>query len=200
MRPQIAFSIIVAALLSAAAFAADAPSKMSPEQQAQMEKMMKAATPGAQQAMLARMAGEWNRTVKLQMDPSKPAQESQGTSSIVALLDGRYIQETVSSTWGGMPYNGMALYGFDNVTGQYVATMIDNQGTGFMSCTGTADATGKVIRWVATMNDPSTGKAVTSHMVTTVTDDDHHTFEMFNVSPSTKKETRILTIDYVRKK
>jgi hypothetical protein len=49
------------------------------------------------------------------------------------------------------------------------------------------------------MNDPMTGKPAKSRMVTTMTDDDHHTFEMFGVPPGAKKETKMMTIDYVRK-
>ncbi len=199
MKSQIALAVVAGALVAAAAFAADAPPQMSPAQQAMMEKMVKAATPGAPHALLAKMAGEWTGTVKLQMNPSQPAQEFQNMATITVLMDGRYIQETVSGQWGGMPYSGMSLYGFDNVSGKYAATMIDNMGTGFMTCVGTPDESGKVIRWVGTMNDPATGKPTTEHMVTTVTDDDHHTVEMFGTPPGARKEMKIMTIDYVRK-
>jgi hypothetical protein len=49
------------------------------------------------------------------------------------------------------------------------------------------------------MNDPMTGKAKSSRMVTTVVDDNHHTMEMFGVPPGGKKEMKMMTIDYVRK-
>ncbi len=199
MKTRLALSVVATAILAAAAFAADTPPQTSPAQQAMMDKMAKAATPGTQHALLTAMAGDWTRTVKLQMDPSKPVQESQSTSSITVLMDGRYIQETISGQWGGMPYRGMGLYGFDNVSGKYVSTLIDNMGTGFMTCVGTADPSGKVIHWDATMNDPVSGRPATSRMVTTVIDDDHHTLEMFSVPPGAKKERKIMTIDYVRK-
>jgi hypothetical protein len=172
---------------------------MSAEQKAMMDKMMKAATPGAQHAMLTKMAGEWSCTVKYQMDPAQPAQESQSTATITALMDGRYIQELDSGQMGGMPFNGMGLYGFDNVSGKYVSTWIDNMGTGIMTSVGTADASGKVITWIGTMNDPATGKPSKERMVTTVMDDNHHTFEMYGTPPGAKKEMKMMTIDYVRK-
>ncbi len=199
MKSQIALVVVAGALLAAAAFAADAPPPMSPAQQAMMEKMVKAATPGAPHALLAKMAGEWTGTVKLQMNPSQPAQEFQNTATITVLMDGRYIQETDSGQMNGMPFSGMAVYGFDNVSGKYVSTWIDNMGTGIMTSVGTPDASGKVIRWVGTMNDPMTGKSATSRMVTTVVDDDHHTYEMFGTPPGGKKEMKIMTIDYVRR-
>jgi hypothetical protein len=183
--------------MSVAAFAADAP-QMTAAQKAMMAKMAKAGTPGPQHAMLAKMAGEWACTVKFQMDPSQPSQESQSSASITALMDGRYIQELDSGQMMGSPFNGMGITGFDNVTGKYVSTWIDNMGTGIMTSVGTADASGKVISWNATENDPTTGKAKKVRMVTTFTDDDHHTFDMFGVPPGGKKEMKMMTITYAR--
>jgi len=198
MKASIALAL-AALCVSAVALAADAPPKMSPEQQAMMDKMAKAATPGAPHAMLTKMAGEWTCTVKMQMDPSQPAQESQSTATITALMDGRYVQEVDAGQMNGMPFTGMGVYGFDNVSGRYVSTWIDNMGTGIMTSEGTADASGKVITYTATMNDPMTGKPSKSRIVTTVIDDNHHTMEMYGVPFGAKKEMKVMTIDYVRK-
>ena len=197
MKTSVALAI-AAVLVSGTALAADAP-QMSPEQKAMMDKMMKAATPGAQHAMLAKMAGEWSCTVKYQMDPAQPWQESQSTATITPLMDGRYIQETDSGQMNGMPFTGMGLDGFDNVSGKFVSTWIDNMGTGIMTSVGTPDASGKVITWIGTMNDPVTGKPTKERSVTTVIDDNHHTFEMFGTPPGGKKEVKMMSIDYVRK-
>src|SRR5262245_14668384 len=94
MKTRIALAL-AAVFVSAIALAADAP-PMTPEQQAMMDKMMKAATPGAQHAVLTKMAGEWTCKVKYQMDPSQPMQESESAATVTALMDGRYIQEVDS--------------------------------------------------------------------------------------------------------
>jgi hypothetical protein len=198
MKATIA-AVVAAVLVSATALAADAPPQMSPQQKAMMDKMIKAATPGPQHAALTKMAGEWTCNVKVQMDPSQPWQESQSSATITALMDGRYIQETDTGMMNGMPFNGIGLYGFDNVSGKYVSSWIDNMGTGMMSSVGTADATGKVINWVGTMNDPVTGKATKERMIMTMIDDNHHTFEMWGTPPGAKKEMKVMTIDYMRK-
>jgi hypothetical protein len=182
-------------LVTAPVFAADAP----PDQKAMMEKMTKAATPGAPHAMLAKMAGEWTATVKFQMDPSQPWQEATGASVVTVLMDGRYIQEANTSVMMGMPFSGMGVTGYDNVLGKYVSTWIDNMGTGIMTSTGSADASGKVITWNGVMSDPVTGKAAKARMITTVMDDNHHTFEMYSTPPGAKKEMKTMSIDYVRK-
>ena len=190
---------VAAVFVSTAALAADAPPQMSDQQKAMMDKMMKAATPGPQHAMLTKLAGDWTCTVKVQMDPSQPWQESQSTATISALMDGRYIQEIDSGQMNGMPFNGMGVYGFDNVSGKYVSTWIDNMGTGIMTSVGTAGASGNVINWVGTMNDPVTGKPTKERMIMTMVDDNHHTFEMYGTPPGGKKEMKIMTIDYMRK-
>src|SRR5205085_12676861 len=80
---------VAALLVSTAALAADAP-QMTAEQKAMMDKMTKAATPGSQHAKLAKLVGEWACTVKYQMDPTQPPQQSQSSATITMLMDGRY--------------------------------------------------------------------------------------------------------------
>jgi len=184
-------------LASSAAIAADAPAP-SAEQQAMMAKMVKAGTPGPQHAMLVKMAGDWDCVVRYQMDPSQPMQEEKTSATISSLMDGRYVQEVATGQMMGAPFNGMGLYGYDNVLGKYVSTWIDNMGTGIMKSEGVAD--GNKINWVGVMSDPMTGKVAKSRMVTTVTDDDHHTFEMYGIPPGGKKETKMMTLEYTRRK
>jgi hypothetical protein len=198
MKRSFVFAVL-ALLVGSAALAADAP-KPSAEQQAMMEKMAKAATPGPQHEMMTKWAGDWECAVKIQMDPSQPVEESKSTATITSLMDGRYIQEVATGDMMGTPFHGMGLYGYDNVTGKYVSTWIDNMGTGIMSSEGKADASGKVISWSSKMSDPMTGKVANARMVTTVVDDDHHTFEMYSTPPGAKKEMKTMTIQYSRKK
>jgi len=189
----------VTLFVATTALAADAPKGPTAEQQAMMDKMTKAATPGPQHEMLKKLAGEWNTTAKFQMDPSQPPQESQGVSTMTILMDGRYCQESAAGQMMGQPFSGMGITGYDNVTGKYVSTWIDNMGTGIMSSTGTADASGKVINWTGTMSDPMTGKPAKERMITKFVDDNHYTFEMYGIPPGGKKEMKMMTIEYSRK-
>ena len=198
MKKMFALALLVA-FASGTTLAADAP-KPSADQQAMMEKMAKAAAMGPQHEMLKKMAGDWECTVKFQMDPSQPWQEAKTSATISPLMEGRYVQEVSTGEMMGAPFTGMGVTGYDNVIGKYVSTWIDNMGTGIMTSVGTADASGKVITWNGTMSDPMTGKPAKSRMVTTVTDDDHHTFEMYGTPPGAKKETKMMTIEYARKK
>lgn len=193
------FALAAVMLSTSVAFAADAP-KPSGDEQAMMDKMMKAAAPGPQHAMMAKLAGDWDCLVKFQMDPSKPMQEEKSTATITTLMDGRYVQELSTGQMMGMPFQGMGIYGYDNVIGKYVSTWIDNMGTGIMKSEGKADDSGKSILWQSTMSDPMTGKVSKSRMVTTIVDDDHHTMEMYGVPPGGKKEMKMMTIEYTRRK
>jgi len=197
LTKMLAFAAITL-LVANAVLAADAP-KPTADQQAMMEKMMKAATPGAPHEVLKKMAGEWSCTVKYKMDPAQDWQQATSTATITALMDGRYIQEVATGEMMGQPFNGMGLYGYDNVLGKYVSSWVDNMGTGIMQSQGTADASGKVINWSGVMSDPMTGKLAKSRMVMTVVDDDHHTFEMYGTPPGAKKEMKTMTIEYTRK-
>jgi len=189
----------VTLFVATTAFAADAPKGPAADQQAMMDKMTKAGTPGPQHEMLKKLAGEWTTTVKYQMDPAQPPQESQGTSTMTILMDGRYCQESASGQMMGQPFSGMGITGYDNVTGKYVSTWIDNMGTGIMTSTGVADASGKVINWTGTMSDPMTGKPAKERMITKFVDDNHYTYEMYSIPPGGKKEMKVMTIEYSRK-
>jgi hypothetical protein len=149
--------------------------------------------------MLKTMEGEWNATIKSQMDPSAPMTTEQASCTVTTLMDGRYSQEVATGSMMGAPFNGMGITGYDNVMGKFVSMWIDNMGTGIMKSEGTADASGKVITWSGVMSDPVTGKQTKERMVTTIVDNDHHTFEMYGTPPGGKKEMKMMTIEYTRK-
>src|SRR5689334_24796229 len=93
-------------LVSSVAFGQDQP-KMSPEEKAQMDAMMKAATPGDAHKKLASMVGTWDAVVKMYpMQPGAQMQQSTATSESKWVLGGRWVQEMVSGNFMGMPFNG----------------------------------------------------------------------------------------------
>jgi Protein of unknown function (DUF1579) len=198
MRSMLSLAV-VALFISTAAMADDAP-KLSADQQAMMEKASKAAKLGPQHEALKKWAGDWDCTVKYMMDSSQPWQEAKTTANTTTLMDGRYVQETSTGEMMGSPFTGIALYGYDNVIRKYVSTWIDNFGTGIMKSEGSAAASGNAITWVGTMSDPMTGKPAKERMVSTMVDDDHRTLEMYGVPPGAKKEMKMMTIEYSRKK
>lgn len=129
---------------------------MSAEEQAMMAAWEKASTPGSQHATLAAMAGDWTFEGTFWMAPGQPPMSSTGTAERTMVLGGRVLVEKVTSTFMEMPFEGHGMTGYDNVTGSYWSTWMDNMSTGLMSSTGSCDQ-GKC-EWHATMTDPMTGQ------------------------------------------
>lgn len=153
--------------------------------------------PGEGHAKLKGMEGNWDAVVKDYMSSATPT-ESKGTCTRKWIMDGRYLQEDFSSDFMGMPFKGMGLSGYDNITKKYVATWVDNMGTGIMSSTGTLDATGKIFTYEGESSDPMSGKVVKMKMISTIVDDKKHTFVMNGPGPD-GKDMKMMEITYTKK-
>jgi hypothetical protein len=183
-----------------AAFAQDkskpaAPPAMS---NADMEAMMKAATPGEPQKKLARLAGDWTFTNTMWMAPGQPPMQSTGTMHGVVLMGGRYVEHTWKGDMMGMPFEGRGTDGYDNVGKQYVASWVDNMSTGIIHSTGTCDDGVKVCTYNAEMWDPMSGKKITQRSVITWMDDNNFKNEMYGPGPD-GKEAKMMEIVAKRK-
>jgi len=194
--------VCVAMVLSAVALRADDKKKpeagaaaggMTPEQAAAWAKIAQA---GPQHEALKPMVGTFNAEVSMSsMDGSGKMETSKGTMVNEMVLDGRYLQ----SRYDGPDMKGIGFMGYDNSKQKYVATWMDTMSTMIMVMEGTADASGKVITTSTTMDDPTSGKKVTMRGVTTIVDNNKHTYEMFMPGPD-GKEMKGLSIVYTRAK
>jgi Protein of unknown function (DUF1579) len=166
---------------------------------ADMEAMMKAATPGENHKMLQRYVGDWTYSVKTFATPGQPAMESTGTMHAEPILGGRYIQSVYKGSFAGQPFEGRSTDGYDNVTKQYVGAWVDNMGTGILNSSGTCDAGCKVVSMSADMMDPTSGKKIATKSVTTWSDDNHFKMEMFMINPASGKSIETMEISANRK-
>jgi len=194
-------SLAVGVLLAGAAAGQDKPAeKAAPapmDEKAMMEMMQKLATPGEAHKKLDPLIGTWDSKVKMWMDPSKPPEESAGTSENAWVLGNRFVETKAQGTFMGQPFSGIGYTGYDNVTKKYIGTWMDTAGTSMMVSKGTM--AGKVMKATSTMPDPATGKMATLTMKTTVNDNDHYTMEMWGPGPD-GKSYKMMEIDYTRKK
>lgn len=164
-----------------------------------MQAMMEAATPGKMQALLARDAGTWKCKTTMWMTADSEPMESEGSSIVTPLMDGRYTQIEMSGEMPGMgPYNGLGIYGFDNVSKQFVSSWIDSQGTGIMNGVGKLSDDGKTITWEFTGNCPITKQPMTVREVDTTTGPNTKTLEMFGTSPKGGPEFKMMSIEMTR--
>ncbi len=198
-------SILVAALGLAEVLSAQEPAKKSatkpapPDEKAMMEAWAKASTPGDAHKKLDAIVGTFDTKVRMWMDPSKPPEDSTGTSVASWILGNRYVEQKYEGTFMGEAFNGIGYTGYDNVQKKYVSVWMDNAGTGMMSMTSTMDAAGKTMNSKSTVWDPMTGKPSPIEDKLTIVDNDHHTFEMWGQGPDGKMH-KMMQIDYTRKK
>jgi hypothetical protein len=199
---SIAVALSLLALLLALAvpvLAQDKPKENAPAMSnADMEAMKAAMTPGEPQKRLSRLAGDWTYTIKAWMAPGAPPAESTGTMHGEVLFGGRYVEHHWMGNFMGMPFEGRGTDGYDNVGKMYVASWIDNMGTGIMHSTGTCDDAGKACTYSGDMWDPTTGKKSTMKSVITWVDDNTFTNEMYGNDPS-GKEMKMMEITAKRK-
>ena len=201
-RSTFSLALATGLAVGAVAFAADQEKKKAagpPDEKAAMEAMQKAATPGEAHKKFEAVVGTFDTKVKTWMDPSKPPEESTGSSENTWVLGNRYVQMKYQGTMMGQPFTGMGYQGYDNVTKKYVGTWMDSMGTGIMMTTGHADKSGKTITMTGSAADPVSGKMMNLTEKITVKDNDHHSFEMWAPGPD-GKPVKMMEIEYTRKK
>ena len=170
------------------------------DEKAMMEAWQKAMTPGDGQKKLdAHGRHLRDQGPHLDGSPAKPPEDTVGTSVNTWALGDRYVQMKYEGIFMGETFNGIGYIGFDNVSKKYMSTWMDTAGTGMMWSTGTMDAAGKVLTMKATVSDPSTGKPSPVDEKLTITDNDHHTMEMWGKTPAGKM-FKMMEIKYTRKK
>ena len=134
------------------------------------------------------------------MAPDAPEMKSKGRDTSEMIFDGRYLKSDFSCDIMGMPYKGTGLTGYDNTKKKFVGVWADSMSTGMMVAEGEADAGGKVITFGGEYPCPMEGGAIRKfRQVWTITDADHHEFEMFGAGPD-GKEFRGMHIKYTRVK
>jgi hypothetical protein len=183
------WTLVASALLLAAPAAAQ-----DAEEMAAWQEYM---TPGEEHQQLAAGAGEWRQELTFWMAPGTPPQEATSTSSVEAILGGRYIAEEMTGTMMGMPFEGRGTFGYDNAKDQHFMTWVDNMGTGLMVGWGVLEGENKVT-YSGTFVDPATGEDKPFRTVVTEVDADHMIMEMYVPAPDGSGEFKNMEIHSYR--
>ena len=169
-----------------------------------MAAMMEMAKPGENHKVLEGMAGSWTYQVKWWMNPKAPPMESSGTCVVKSVMDGRYFisEHTGKMSMPGADgkmmeanFQGMGTEGYDNAKKKFVASWIDNMGTGIMSMEGTYDAATKTLTYLGE-EQPLPGMKFKLRQAVKCTDKDHHTVEFYEEHGGT--EVKTMEIVYTR--
>lgn len=177
--------------------AAETGPSLTPDQRAAMEAHAKAATPGPPHAALAATAGSYDIVIRSWRAPGTPPSEDAGTATRRMILDGHVLVEEMSATLMGQPYSGHEMSGYDNVTGEYWTTWMDNNSTGLMVFRGSCDAANRC-SLSGSWRDPARKASVTARMATRWTSPTTQLFEMFGPGRD-GRETKVMEIVYTRK-
>lgn len=164
-----------------------------------MEAMMKAGTPGPAHKILEQKVGKWAGKAKMLMPGMSEPMTSEYKSEAKWIYDGRFIQETVTGTWGGMPFSGTGTTGYDNIKKKYVSTWMDSSSTAISYSEGTYDPATKTFTFMGECPDMTMTKYVKSRMVDTLKDADHGTAKSYQIG-SDGKEILAFEMEYTRAK
>jgi hypothetical protein len=165
---------------------------------AMMAAMMKYATPSDEHKALNPLVGSWKTTMKAWMGPGEP-QVSEGTCDRAWAMGGRYLIANYKGDFGGMPFEGMEVLAYDRMKQQYTGTWIDNMGTAIsLSQGGKMDPTTKTLTLLSKTPDPMTGAELAIRNVTSIVDDNTHTFSMYATRDG--KENKEMEITFTRRK
>ncbi len=165
-----------------------------------MQACMTAATPGKMHQHLAKSVGVWQGKNTMWMGPDTEPMKSECTATYTPMLDGRFIKCEMAGEMPGMgPFNGFAVYGFDNVSQKFNSSWMDNCGTGMAIGTGNLSSDGKTLTWTFSYNCPIAKKQVTMREIETMTGPDTKTLEAWGTDPKSGKEFKMMEIAFTRK-
>ena len=172
--------------------------KMNAEQQAMMDALQKAGAIGANHKLLQSFVGEWSYAVKIWMDPAAPPAEGTGNTSYRSLMDGRFVQHEHTGTLMDMPFHGIGLFGYDNVTKQFQEHFFENSKTGQMLLNGSYDDASKTFTFRGEIDDVmKPGTKVKVRETIRVPDANTLVLEWFETRAG--KETKAMEVTYKRK-
>jgi hypothetical protein len=174
-----------------------APGKSSSEE---LKAWMDSMTPGEPHKSFAAQAGEYAVKGKIWGDPKGPPIETNATATIKMVMGGRYQVQEYKGDFMGMPYEGMRIAGYDNVSKEYFTVWMDNMRTGILVARGKADEKG-VITLRGEMDDPKNpGAKCKLRDVMKTTDKDDFSFETWMSDSKHPEEFKVGEIDYTRRK
>ncbi len=176
---------------------ANAPAKAAKERTAMMEAMTKAMTPGENHKLLASLEGNWTFATRVWTDPTAPPTESTGTATYESIMGGRFVRSTAKGEMMGMPFEGAGMDGFDNLTGKFVSTWIDNFGTGIATFSGRYDPATRTITYMGEVPDMAQPAAkVRIRETLRIVDDNHHELAWYETRGG--REAKTMEIVFTR--
>ncbi|HEX6811692.1 MAG TPA: DUF1579 domain-containing protein [Planctomycetota bacterium] len=152
--------------------------------------------PGPEHKKFAASAGTWDAVLESVDHEGKPS-KSKGVSEAKVTMGGLWLVEDFTADFGGMPFQGHGVTGFDVSKGKYVTTWVDSMLTSFLVLEGNFDKDGKILTMTG-MGVGNDGQPAKYRNVFTWKSADSYVFEMF-LTGKDGKEMPALKITYTRR-
>lgn len=165
-----------------------------------MQKMWEVGTPGEPHTMLAKANGNWDAEMKMWMADGAAPQVTRSSCTNKMLFGNRYQQTSFKGDFGGMPFEGISITGYDNAEKLYFSTWMDNMSTGMMTMKGSWDDATKSINFKGKMICPANGVECEMREVYKIIDDNTHIMEMYGPDMKTGKAYKNMEIKFTRRK
>ena len=170
------------------------PGETTPEMQAAMQAML----PGPAHEKLAKLAGDWTSKSTLSF-PGAQAEATEGTSKIMVVMDGRFIQQEDTGTMMGTPFKSAHLMGYNNGSKKYEAVWTYTLGTSMLMMTGTSDDDGRTIKCSAAFEN-EIGATEKLNVTYNFADADHFTVILDGGKMPDGSPGPVMEMVYTRKK
>jgi len=188
------------------AISAVAAAAGQPNPQEMMKQMVAMGKLNENHKLLSSMDGNWSYAIKMWMspDPNAKPQESKGTATRKSVMGGRYVEMDVTGKMQmpdetgkmkDLQFKGMGVEGYDNVKQKFVASWIDNMGTGIQFSDGTYDPATKTLTYTSEI-EMMPGMKTPVREVLKLTDKDHMMLEWYETHGGQEKKT--MEIAYAR--
>ncbi len=165
-----------------------------------MAAMMAYGTPGPAHKVLESKIGKWTAKGKFYMPGSPEPMTNEFQSEAKWIMNGLFVQETVTGEWMGQPFEGTSITGYDNIKKKYVQTWMDNGSSGIMYAEGTYDAAAKTFTFTGEGPEMATmAKYVKTRGVDKMIDADHGMAQGYEIGAD-GKERLSMEIGYTRAK
>lgn len=200
MRQILRIALVILMLVPALAVAQEGKAPgMDSATAAMMAEWEKYATPGPEHARMAKEVGTWDVLTRMWMDPSQPPTESKGSCVVTTILGGRFLRSDYKGDMMGMPFEGIAISGYDNHKKEYFGTWMDNMGTMMMMFTGTCKADGSECTFTTSFDDPIMKTPKSVREVCRYTSADSWTMDWYETVPG-QPERKTMEIVHTRVK
>lgn len=168
-----------------------------PDNETLIATFVRHAMPGTQHRLLQRMAGQWKLKVRYKMTADAPPVESEGTCTRKWILGGRFLLEEFDGGSLAVPFQGLALYGYDTFEKKYTSIWVDTTSTAITTSLGICADDCRRIQFAGRHGDPWSGTKRASRGETRFVSDAEHVLELYETGAD-GREYRVLDITYTR--